>query len=93
MIVLALVTKAAKYTVVAVVLVSVLLVFLLPSISLEPTALRALRAAKALAAALVLAATAVSLALATSKPGFASHIQSVARSGSDLLDLNCTRLC
>jgi len=84
----------ARLTVVIVLLLSVLIVFVSPAVDLEPTALRAMQAANLLFAALVLAASVMAALISLA----ARHIGSVRYlpsfwTGTDLVDLNCVRLC
>jgi len=86
--------RATNILVITVMVIAVAAVFLAPSTSLEPTALRAHQAAKMLMVALLAAAL---------SPSFALPISPLARSQErtegplagvdDLVALNCTRLC
>lgn len=87
-------SRKFKYITVALVMGTVLLVFLLPSINLEPTALRAIRAAQALAGTLLSVATMVNILLTAVCFQVLRRIaDGSARQHGDLLVLNCTRLC
>ena len=85
----------AKLGIVIVLVLSVMVVFVSPAVDLEPTALRALKAAKMLFAALVLAGTAIAACLSVSFPSLGIVIESPhsEASAASLVDLNCARLC
>ena len=85
----------AKLGIVIVLVLSVMVVFVSPAVDLEPTALRALKAAKMLFAALVLAGTAIAACLRVSfpSPGIVLEFHPIEASAASLVDLNCARLC
>jgi hypothetical protein len=85
----------AKFGIVIVLVLSVMVVFVSPAVDLEPTALRALKAAKMLFAALVLAGTAIAACLRGSFPSLGIVLAShrIEASAASLVDLNCARLC
>lgn len=74
-------------------LVAVAVVFFAPSVDLEPTALRASRAAQAFEAALVSAALVFSGLLSFIGFFFLHDPHSHLTIDCDLVALNCTRLC
>lgn len=80
---------------VIVLLFTVLVVFISPAVDLEPTALRAARAANLVFFALVQAGCAIAGLLQTSLSPFAriSPFWALLSSSTDLVDVNCVRLC
>jgi type II secretory pathway pseudopilin PulG len=83
-----------KHALVALLLVTIVAVFVAPGIQLEPTALRASRAAQALQMALLSAALAFTALLCFAGPSLICRgCASSLTAHGDLLDLNCIRLC
>jgi hypothetical protein len=85
----------AKLGIVIVLLLIVMTVFIAPTVDLEPTALRAMKAASLLFAALVLAGTAIAALLTVSfSPTWIILASDRARqNAAHIVDLNCARLC
>ncbi len=84
-----------KFGVVILVLLSVITVFVSPSVDLEPTALRAAKLAHLLFALMALAGTMFAARLARAvAPVIANSDRDCAlQAGPDIVDLNCTLLC
>ena len=82
-----------KSLLVILLLVAVATVFISPAIDLEPTALRASRAAQALQIALLSAALAIRGLLSPIFVSLTPQAESRGVNHENLLDLNCTRLC
>ncbi|MGC2195575.1 MAG: hypothetical protein WA628_12930 [Terriglobales bacterium] len=95
MILLHLMGGRAKLGIVIVLLLCVMAVFISPAVDLEPTALRALKAANMLFAALILAGTTIAayLTLSFSFMGMVFDFHPMEASAASLVDLNCVRLC
>jgi hypothetical protein len=85
----------AKLGIVIVLLLIVMTVFIAPTVDLEPTALRAMKAASLLFAALVLAGTAIAalLSVSFSSTGIILASDSARQKAANIVDLNCVRLC
>ena len=82
-----------KPLLIALLLLAVAVVFFAPSVDLEPTALRASQAAQALQMAIVSAALVFSALVSFVGFSFRRSLESGLAVDSDLLVLNCTRLC
>lgn len=93
MIRLDLMRSALKHMAVLALVLIVLAVFLAPTIDLEPTALRASRAAQALQAALASAALVFTALLFCAEVCLRQVSDARFDFNCDLLVLNCTRLC
>jgi len=74
-------------------LLTVALVFFAPSVDLEPTALRSVQAARALQLAMISAALVFTSLLSIRTISFRWERDFGPANDSDLLVLNCTRLC
>jgi hypothetical protein len=87
--------NASSKIVVIILLLTVTVVFVSPAVDLEPTALRAAQASALLFAILSLAGSFVADILRSSGPHFVAvnSNETVPFFASELLDLNCTRLC
>jgi hypothetical protein len=87
--------SASLKIVVAILLLAVTVVFVSPVVDLEPTALRAAQAASLLFAALVLAGSFIASSLHASCFQLAAILRTEDSPfyGTDLVDLNCNRLC
>ena len=87
--------SASLKIVVVILLLAVTVVFVSPAVDLEPTALRAAQVASLLLAVLALAGSFIACSLRTSS----LHLVAILRADStplyatDLVDLNCNRLC
>lgn len=95
MILLHLMNGTTKLSIVVLLLLCVITVFISPAVDLEPTALRAVKAADMLFAALILAGTAIAASLSVSFPsiGIVFGFHPVDAGATSLVDLNCVRLC
>ena len=84
-----------KPGIVIVLLLVVMTVFLAPTVNLEPTALRAMKAASMLFAALALAGTAFAALLSVSfaSTGIIFESHRVPQKAGNIVDLICARLC
>lgn len=88
-------SDAAKFGIVIGLLLIVMTVFIAPAVDLEPTALRAMKAASMLFAALALAGTAIAarFSVSFSYIRIISEFRRLRQSAANIVDLICVRLC